>query len=597
MAEVLDREKQGAGAPEPAETQETPQPQETADASKASAFSEAPGAPKKKKKNKKRIVRRIITLVILAALAGGGIFAWKTFGGDKDEGQTELLTEVVSRGSITSIVEGSGAAVAKDSASVTLLSAGQVREVFVSEGDYVTAGTLLFNVDSKEAQEAFDNARERVRKAEQSLGEQERALEKYLGKAVSGDVKAEFSGILIDVGDKKKQIGREVSENETFATIADNTTMLLPLYFSYAYDGEIAVGQSATVSVPVTMAQLSGTVHEIHRVEYITDEGGRMFEVVIAVENPGTLTKDMEATATVNTSRETVYPYQSGKLDYFRTAELTAPLTGKLISFEAYKWQKLNAGESIAHIEKDQENREDELKTLNDNIENARRSLEDAQKTLDKEQKNLDSLSATAPIDGTVLSLGIHPGDETKAGVVAVSIADTSTMKIEATVDEMYVSYVKAGMPIDLNLWGDTELTGTIESVSLSAKSENGVARFPMVITVDNSEGLLMSGAYVNYKFTASQSDDCLLVPIQCVKSAQTTDGENCKVVFVQSDVPPENMAELSVNADVGEGFYPVIVEVGISDNHNVEILSGVEEDTVVYAGVMSSDSGMGMFF
>ena len=180
---------------------------------------------------------------------------------------------------------------------------------------------------------------------------------------------------------------------------------------------------------------------------------------------------------------------------------------------------------------------------------------------------------------------------------MAVSIADTTTMIINAQIDEMNVSYAKAGMPVTLKLW-ENELIGTIDSVSLSAKAENGVARFPMVISVDNADGMIMTGAYVDYEFTASQSDDCLVVPIQSVKSAQTVDGGNCKVLFVQTDVPPENETEINTGAmDIPEGFYPVVVETGISDNHNVEIKSGVEEGATVYSGVVSNDSGMGMFF
>ena len=49
---------------------------------------------------------------------------------------------------------------------------------------------------------------------------------------------------------------------------------------------------------------------------------------------------------------------------------------------------------------------------------------------------------------------------------------------------------------------------------------------------------------------------------------------------------------------EIPEGFWPVIVETGISDNYNVEILSGVEEFTTVYAGVMNNGGmGFGMYF
>ncbi len=564
MAEVLDQEKQAEQKP--------------ASTEQKSAFSESAPPLKKKKKNKKRIIRRIISLIIIAALLVGGFFAWKKLG-KKDEGPAQILTEMVSRGSITSVVEGSGAAVAKNSASVTLLSGGQVLEVYVAEGDQVQKGDPLYTIESSDAQARVNDALKTIANYEKELG-------KLYEAANDLNVRAPYRGKLLEV--QKIKPGETIVKGQEIAKIADDTRLLLPLFFSYAYENDFSVGQSASISIPITMAQVTGTVHEIHKVQRISDEGGKLFEVVFVLDNPGTLKADMVATAAVQSGDETIYPYEPGKLEYFRTDTMTAKVGGEVSWVNLLTYEVVDEGESILSVTAD--SNDTEIASLENQLKTAQKTLEDA-------QKNLDSLNAFAPIDGTVLSLDIHAGEEAKTGTVAVSIADTTMMKIETTVDEMYVSYVKAGMPIDLDLWGETSLVGTIESVSLSAKSENGIARFPMVILVDNSEGLLMSGAYVNYRFTASQSDDCLLVPIQCVKSAQTVDGTACKVLFVQSDVPPENVAELSTDANVGEGFYPVIVEVGISDNHNVEILSGVEEDTTVYAGVMSNDNGMGMMF
>jgi multidrug efflux pump subunit AcrA (membrane-fusion protein) len=558
MAEVLDKESKTAETPAQAEPGGAP------------AFSDTAPAPKKRKRNRKKIIRRIIALILVAALGTGGFFAWKKFSTPKEQ-ESEILREVVSRGSITSMVNGSGAAVAKNSESVTLISGGIVRELFVTEGDYVTAGTPLYEIDSKEVEESIARANERVRDAQQTLSERRAELAKYLSKPTEADARAEYAGILLDV--QKMNLDDDVTEKQVFAKLVDNTRLRLTLYFSYAYENDIRTGQRASVSIPVTMATLPGEVFEIHKVERVTPEGGRMFEVTVALDNPGTLTAGMVASATLTVDGETIYPYESGKLEYFRTMEIKSPMTGSLKSFNARDYQKVAAGEAIAHIQTDLENREEEIKAYNERIEAANATLEEANKALEKETKGLESLHGVATIDGTVLSVGITVGEQAKAGTVAVSIADTSTMIVNAMLDEMYISYAKVGMPVSIKLW-ENEMYGTIESVSLTASAENGIARFPMVISVDNSEGLLMSGAYVDYSFTASQSDDCLIVPIPCVKSAQTTDGETVKVLFVETDVPPENPVELATDMmQIPEGFYPVVVEIGISDSNNTEIL------------------------
>lgn len=107
------------------------------------------------RKKRRRIVRLVILLLVLAVI--GGIL-YKVLGGRK-EGESEIITDVVQYGSITSIVDGSGLAKAKSSETITLTTAGTVMDVLVAEGDIVTAGTPLFTIDSPAAETAVQKAR------------------------------------------------------------------------------------------------------------------------------------------------------------------------------------------------------------------------------------------------------------------------------------------------------------------------------------------------------------------------------------------------------------------------------------------------------
>ncbi len=121
--------------------------------------------------------------------------------------------------------------------------------------------------------------------------------------------------------------------------------------------------------------------------------------------------------------------------------------------------------------------------------------------------------------------------------------------------------------------------------MSLNSKAENGVASYPMVITVDNPDGTLMTGSYVTYTLIASENDNCLVVPIQCVKSVPWRTEPPADVVFVKSGSRPENAIDITtpVEGVPSSGFWPVPVETGISDDYNVEIKSGVEEGMEVF--------------
>lgn len=535
--------------------------------------SAAKAAAIKRKKRRKKILRFIIVLLILGLLGTGGYFGFQALFADDED--VQILTDFSSRGSITSMVDGSGVALPKNSASITLTTAGTVEAVLVEEGEFVTAGTPLYRINSPAAEQAVTDAQKTVDNYQKELA----ALQ-----ASSGDlsIRADFSGKLLDV--QPLQIGQDVSAGQTLAKLVDDHTMRLSQYFSYAYEHDISVGQTATISIPATMTQLTGWVEKINMVRRISPEGSVLFEVVFLVENPGTLTADMTASATMQASSgEILYPYENGTLTYNRTVDITAKVYGPVESVSLMNYADVTAGQELVHLGAEDNAAE---------IAARENQLMAAQKELDEAQAALDKLNGVAPIDGTVLSLGLIPGQEVSSGAKAVDIADTSTMIVNAQIDERNVSYVKAGMTVDIDQWG-TYFMGIVESVSLNGTYENGISTFPAVITVDNPDGSLMSGSYVSFSFAASQVDDCVLAPIQAVKNVETDMG-SASVVFVRSDERPETAIDLPMMPEeIPEGFWPVPVETGISDTYNVEITSGLDEGVELFTQVMTSMGSM----
>lgn len=527
--------------------------------------------PKKPKKKWKK--KRIISWAILIAVVGGIAFGmYRLLAPEEEEGQ--VITDIVQYGSITSTVQGSGITKPKNSETITLTTTGTVSDVFVTEGQQVTAGTPLFTIDSEAAREAVEKARKDVDGYQKQLD--------AIYKDIAGlNLAPSYSGKLLEVA--KLNPGDTISKDQVVAKLVDDNTLRLKQYYSYAYADSIKVGQSANVSVPALMSSgIAGRVDAVHMVERISSEGSRLFEVEITLKNPGTLTADMEASAVITVGGESVYPYESAKLEYNRSSELKSTVSGTVISSSLIDYLEVSAGQVLVRI--DGEDSENEIFTLEQSLTTAKKDLETA-------EKNLANCSAVAPIDGTVIGLAIAPGDEVAANTTVISIADTTTVLIDATVDERNIAYVQQGMMVNLDQWG-TPFMGVVESVSLSSKVENGVASYPMVISVDNTDGSVMTGSNVTYSLIASENDNCLLLPIQAVKSVPMEDGTTGSVVFVKADSRPENAIDLTVPVEeVPEGFYAVPVETGISDNYNVEIKSGVEEGTEVFTTIQRENS------
>ena len=520
------------------------------------------------RKKRRRIIRWCVTLVILAAI---GALLFKVFGGKK-EAEKQVVTDFVQYGAITAKVEGSGLTKAKSSESISITTAGTVLEVMVTEGQEVTAGTPLFTVDSPAAQAAVQKARSQVEGYEKQLSAAQ--------KDIAGlNLAASYPGKLMEVATLNP--GDTISKGQTVAKLNDDTRLRLEQYYSYAYAGELKVGQTVDVSIPALMTTVPGRVEAVHMVSRITPEGSKLFSAEILVENEGALTADMAASATAVVNGETVYPYEPGKLAYYRTGELQSTVNGTVISSSLVNYLQVSAGQVLVRI--DGEDSESELFAIEQNLETAREELE-------KAEKNLANCNAVAPIDGKVIGLTIQPGDEINTQQPILTISDTSSLIVNATVDERNISYIKPGMMVDLDQWGNAAM-GIVESVSLSSTVNNGVATYPMVVSMDNMEGMIQVNSNIQYSLIASQNDNCLVLPIQAVRTVSLEDGSTATVVYVSGDRPDNALDGVMADEEIPDGFWAVPVEIGISDNYNVEIKSGVEEGTEVFTQIQTMEA------
>ena len=248
------------------------------------------------RKKRRRIVRWSIIVLVLIAIAA---VLLKVFGGGSGEEETQVVTDTVQYGSITSEVTGSGMTKAKTSETITITTSGTVQDVLVTEGDKVTAGTPLFHIDSEAARTAVQKAQNDVDGYEKQL----RTLEKDIAGL---NLSAGYPGKLMEVATLNP--GDTISKGQKVATLSDDTRLRLEQYYSYAYEGQIRAGQSVTVSIPALMTTVTGTVEAVHMVSRITAEGSKLFSADVVVNNEGSLTADMVATATVSVGGETVSP-------------------------------------------------------------------------------------------------------------------------------------------------------------------------------------------------------------------------------------------------------------------------------------------------
>ncbi len=506
----------------------------------------APTGPKKKRKGRGKTIAGIL---IVAAIAIALVVLVWYFVFREDGSKGEVMTDFVTRGSIQSMVEGSGTTKAKDSATVTPGS-GTILELFVQEGDQVTAGQQLYRMDDTTARDA-------VTEAQKSVDNCNKELQAVYDKIAELSITAPHAGNLREVADLK--VGDTVNEGDTIATLVNDTKLRLSLYYSYAYEGDIKVGQTAQISIPAIMAPVTGKVEQINKVRFVSPEGATHFEVVLVLDNPGTLAEGMDASAGLTAADGTpIYPYQNGKLEYYESTKITAKATGPVERVSLLNYGDVKAGQLLVQLG---------AKDTDEEIASKENALKAAQEKLEEATKELEKYNAVAPIDGTVLQCSLTEGQEVSSGQ-GITIADTSQMIIEIQVDERNARYIKAGMMVDINQYG-TPYVGIVESVSMTASGENGVASIPAVVTVDNYDGSMIPGTYAEYSFVASESEDCLTVPVQAVKY----------VSFANVQLP-ENL-----DADPSAGMDDGMMDDGMMDDGMMD--GGMVDDGMMDGGMV----------
>lgn len=562
-------------------------------------FQKKEGAPAK------GLPRRILPLALAAAvLAAGGFGAVRLLGGGG--GGEQIVTDLVTRDTIQSTVKGSGAASARESVSLNPPVSATVLALHVKEGDRVEKGTVLYELDPAEAQKATEEAKknlteaekgvtaaaERLQAAQKQLSETEEEFQKLLASKADLTVTAPFDGKLVEAASLLPDA--EITAGQKIATLVSSNRLKLSLYYSYAYLDQLRVGQEAAVSIPAVMASVPGKISEINKVEFVTPEGSKCFEVVVALDNPGTLTEGMAASAGLTVGGQAVYPYQNGKLAYQETREVTAKVPGPLKTSFLHNHAPVKKGQAILvlgpdELDKQLEEKRESVTSARESVDSARTAVESAQETLasarDKVKKALEQeadMAVKAPITGTVLTCLLEQGEKADSGQLGILLADTSVMRIDIQVDERNVSRVKTGMTCTITQTGlggeENTFEGTVESVSLTGKSENGVSFFPAVVKVDNGDGAMLNGMSIEYELVLAQSEDCLVVPAQAV---QYTEQGSC--LFVKADRRPDNALDLGDGVEIPRGFYAVPVETGLSNSAQVEIKSGVEEGMEVF--------------
>ena len=495
--------------------------------------------------------RKWIVLCVLAVAVIGGAAAFMSRTKAKAaKAETSYTTASVEKRSITNSLTGSGTLQPADAYTVTTLVSGKVLSDAFEEGDMVEKDQLLYTIDSSDVSTTENQAQNSYTQALKA---------KYPTADISGTV----SEVYVSNGDA-------VNAGTELLKISAGNDLTIDFQFSYANDGDFYVGQPARIYITGYAGYIDGTVAQVGGSSMANDTGMKMTTVRVKAANPGLVTGDCTASATIG--NYTSYGQTTVKIGTGST--ITATVSGKVSGLTLMPGDSVSNGQRICTITGD---------SVDNQIENAKTSLENA-------QERLDDYRITSPITGTVVEKTVKAGDNVGTGSNSNStlciIYDLSYLQMTLNIDELDIDNVEVGQTV--NITSDAKegqtFTGVVTKVSVVGTTSGGTTTYPVTVRIDDTEGL-RPGMNVDAEIVLTSADDVLAIPGTAVNRGNT--------VLITSDSPS---AANALEQEAPEGYVYVQVETGISDDSYIEITSGLQEgDTVACLRTASDSSGFMM--
>lgn len=524
-----------------------------------------------RKKLKKKTIVLLIILGILIIASGVGLY----FLFFKEDAAT-VVTGETTTGTLSTTLEGTGTTVPAESATYSFASDADILEVDVSAGDTVAEGDLLYVQDDTEIDDEIAEYEESIADLNVKLDEYNDSLSDLQETISNLTITAPFTGRLLSVN---VEDGDTIKSGDTLAVLVDDSVMEITQYFSYAYENDIYVGMTGKLSIASQMLTLDATVTDIQKVERVTDEGTRCFAVTVEVTNPGSLTEGMTGAGyLLADSGEKIYPAVEGSLEYAQSKTITAKAAGDLDYLNAVAYQTVTKGATLFKIEGS--SYETQLSNVERNIESTESSISSYEDRITQAEEDRENYTVRSEISGKVIFVNARVGRTPTEGQTAVMVYNLETMEVSIDIDELDIDNITMDMPVTIIQTGaetDTTYEGTVSEISYEATNTNGVAYFPITVSID-SEGNLSAGVNVSYYITIGDEEEGVLAPIGALKS---TDEGTC--LFVKADSKPDDAIDLGDSVEIPDGFYAVPVTTGVSNSQYVSILSGVDAGETVF--------------
>ena len=193
--------------------------------------------------------------------------------------------------------------------------------------------------------------------------------------------------------------------------------------------------------------------------------------------------------------------------------------------------------------------------------------VKDAAQKLSTSEQDLQGAALLAPTAGTVTVVNGAVGQASGTGTF-LTIVDTSSLAVQAAIDETDLSSVALGCPAQVSFSGLSGKTfsGKVSEIDPTLVSSNGASSLQIQVALDSGQlnGVTLPlGATAVVTVTCAQTQNALLIPALAIQQAVD---QTHFVYVLNAQNQPEKRA----------------IEIGLTNGVTAEILSGLQENEKV---------------
>ena len=482
----------------------------------------------------------------------------------KTRARNKLIRRVVGIGVLLAALGGGGYAFAqhqqKAAAEKAALVTGTIVSADFEEGDQVTKGQVLYQVDASSMDSQLTNNQNSLTRAEKNLAKAKEYYAEAQARYGSGVYTATQAGFITAV---RIVDGQKISNGTALLELTDDATMQVQIPFLSGEIVFIPVGSVATLTLSDTLEQVQGTVIATGEHEIVLDGGRLVRYVTVEVTNPGGLTTDTSVSANIN-GFDCV---EEGTFEPRYTATMNADLDGSVDCVQVL----VHVGDYVAPgtpiFSMASNSVRDILDDFSDKVDTQQSSVESAQQKIDSTNETIDNYTITAPIDGQVITKSYKVGDKIgsnsgqNSSTNLATIYDMSAYTFEMSIDETDIVQIKTGQKVEVSAdaFNDKTFQGEVTKISLESSVSNGVSTYPVTVTMENTEDLL-PGMNVDAEIIIDSAENVLVIPADALMRGNRVYVKDDSVTEAQGAVP--------------KGFRAVKVQTGLVNDEKVEILS-----------------------